>query len=61
MSKTLVLREEARDALRRSAETVARAAKVTMGPRGHHVIIQRRGRTAVRDQGRSHRGPRDRA
>ncbi|MDD2926809.1 chaperonin GroEL, partial [Rhodoferax sp.] len=40
-AKQIVFREEARDKIRRGVDTLADAVKVTLGPRGRTVIIER--------------------
>ncbi len=40
-AKQMVFREEARDRIRRGVDTLADAVKVTLGPRGRTVIIER--------------------
>lgn len=40
-AKQMVLREEARDKIRRGINTLADAVKVTLGPRGRTVVIER--------------------
>ena len=40
-AKQIVYREEARDKIRRGVDALADAVKVTLGPRGRTVIIER--------------------
>ena len=41
MSKTIAFDQEARDALRRGVSKLAQAVRVTLGPRGRNVILQK--------------------
>jgi chaperonin GroEL len=41
MAKIIVFEQEARDAIRRGVSKLARAVKVTLGPKGRNVIIQK--------------------
>ena len=41
MAKMLAFNQEAREALRRGVSKLARAVKVTLGPRGRNVVIQK--------------------
>src|SRR5271163_784319 len=41
MSKLIAFDQEARDALRRGVSKLAKAVRVTLGPRGRNVIIQK--------------------
>lgn len=41
MSKTIVFNEEARQALKRGVDKLANAVKVTLGPKGRNVVIDR--------------------
>lgn len=41
MNKTILYNVEAREALKRGVDAVANAVKVTLGPQGRHVIIER--------------------
>jgi chaperonin GroEL len=41
-AKNIAYDAEARDAIRRGVETLARAVKVTLGPRGRNVIIEKK-------------------
>lgn len=41
MSKTILFNEEARKALKRGVDTVANAVKVTIGPRGRNVVLDK--------------------
>lgn len=40
MAKSILLRDDAREAVRRGISQVTRAARGTLGPRGRHVILQ---------------------
>ena len=40
-AKQLFFRHEARDSIRRGMDALAEAVKVTLGPRGHTVILER--------------------
>ena len=40
-AKQIIFDEEARVALKRGADTLADAVKVTLGPRGRNVVIQK--------------------
>ena len=40
-AKKLIFDQEARNALKRGADTLADAVKVTLGPRGRNVVIQK--------------------
>src|SRR6201990_365800 len=42
MSKQVKYNVEARDALKRGVDTLANAVKVTIGPKGRHVIIDKK-------------------
>ena len=41
MAKMIAFNQEARDSMRRGVEKLAKAVKVTLGPRGRNVIIQK--------------------
>ena len=41
MPKIIAFDQEARDAIRRGVSKLARAVKVTLGPKGRNVIIQK--------------------
>ena len=41
MAKMIAFNQEAREALRRGVSKLASAVKVTLGPRGRNVIIQK--------------------
>src|SRR5687767_2880877 len=41
MAKTIAFDQEARDAIRRGVGKLARAVKVTLGPKGRNVILQK--------------------
>ena len=55
MAKMIAFDQEARDAMRRGVQKLARAVKVTLGPKGRNVILQKILRLADRHQGRRHR------
>ena len=40
-TKKILFDTEAREALRRGIETLARAVKVTLGPRGRNVLLDK--------------------
>jgi len=46
MAKLVKYNVEARDALKRGVDTLANAVKVTLGPKGRHVIIDKKIRLA---------------
>ena len=60
-AKQIAFDQEARDAMRKGVAKLARAVKVTLGPKGRNVILQKSLRLADRHQGRRHRGQGDRA
>src|SRR5216117_2360413 len=41
MPKTIAFEQEAREAIRRGVSKLARAVKVTLGPKGRNVILQK--------------------
>ncbi|MEN0111102.1 MAG: TCP-1/cpn60 chaperonin family protein, partial [Planctomycetota bacterium] len=41
MAKIIAFDQEARDAMRRGVQKLARAVKVTLGPKGRNVILQK--------------------
>ena len=41
MAKMIAFEQEARDAMRRGVQKLARAVKVTLGPKGRNVILQK--------------------
>src|SRR3982750_2876009 len=41
MAKTIAFDQEAREAIRRGVSKLARAVKVTLGPKGRNVILQK--------------------
>jgi len=41
MAKMIVFEQEARDAMRRGVSKLARAVKVTLGPKGRNVVLQK--------------------
>ena len=42
MAKMIAFDQEARDAIRRGVSKLARTVKVTLGPKGRKVILQKR-------------------
>ncbi len=42
MAKQLLFGEEARKAIQRGVETLAKAVEVTLGPRGRHVVLEKK-------------------
>ena len=42
MAKEIIFDTEARDALKRGADALANAVKVTLGPKGRNVIIDKK-------------------
>ena len=60
-AKMIAFDQEAREAMRRGVAKLARAVKVTLGPKGRNVILQKSLRLADRHQGRRHRRQGDRA
>ncbi len=55
MAKMIAFDQEARDAMRRGVPKLARAVKVTLGPKGRNVILAKELRLADRHQRRRHR------
>src|SRR5690625_5422983 len=51
MAKDIVFKEDARRALERGVNTVANAVKVTLGPKGRNVVIEKKfgGPTITKD------------
>jgi chaperonin GroEL len=47
-AKDLVFNTEARTALKRGVDKLAEAVKVTLGPKGRNVVIDRKFGTSVR-------------
>ncbi|NQT88770.1 chaperonin GroEL, partial [bacterium] len=41
MAKQLVFEQEARESIRRGVKALARAVKITLGPRGRNVILEK--------------------
>src|SRR3954451_21308675 len=41
MAKMIAFDQEARDAMRRGVQKLARAVKITLGPKGRNVILQK--------------------
>src|SRR3989338_6937232 len=41
MSKTILYNEEARRALKRGVDAIANAVKITIGPRGRNVVLEK--------------------
>ena len=60
-AKQIAFDQEAREAMRRGIAKLARAVKVTLGPKGRNVIIQKSFGSPDRHQGRRHRRQGDRA
>ncbi len=60
-AKQIAFDQEAREAMRRGVAKLARAVKVTLGPKGRNVIIQKSFGSPDRHQGRRHRRQGDRA
>jgi chaperonin GroEL (HSP60 family) len=60
MAKQLSFSEEARKSLQKGVDIVADAVKVTMGPRGRHVVIDKKIRCAYRNERRRNRCQRSR-
>jgi len=42
MAKQLIFDEEAREYFKRGADTLANTVKVTLGPRGHNVVLSKK-------------------
>jgi chaperonin GroEL len=42
MAKQLIFNEEAREYFKRGADTLANVVKVTLGPRGHNVVLDKK-------------------
>lgn len=42
MAKLIVFKDEAREALERGVNTLADAVKITLGPRGRNVVLERK-------------------
>ena len=55
MAKMIAFDQEARDAMRRGVQKLARAVKVTLGPKGRNVILQKSFGSPDRHQRRRHR------
>ena len=51
MAKLIAFDEEARRGLERGLNTLADAVKVTLGPRGRNVVLERRGRPTITNDG----------
>ena len=47
MAKQILYSIEARDALKRGIDAVANAVKVTLGPRGRNVVLEKKFRAAI--------------
>ena len=41
MAKQIIFQEQARAALKKGVDTVARAVKITLGPRGRNVVLDK--------------------
>ena len=52
MAKMIAFEQEAREAIRRGVSKLARAVKVTLGPKGRNVILAKELRLADRHQRR---------
>ena len=61
MPKQLLFREEARAALLRGVNIVSHAVKVTLGPKGRNVVLDKRFGSSHHHQGRGGRGQGGRA
>ena len=61
MAKMIAFDQEAREAIRRGVSKLARAVKVTLGPKGRNVILQKSFGVADGHQGRRDGGQGDRA
>jgi len=56
MAKTLEFNDSARRALERGVDALANAVKVTLGPRGRNVVIDKKwGAPTITNDGRDHR------
>jgi len=60
-AKQLKYDEDARRATLRGIDQLAKAVKVTLGPKGRNVVLDKKWGGAHYHQGRSHRGQGDRA
>ena len=61
MAKQIVYSEEARSAILRGVNKLANAVKVTLGPKGRNVVIEKSFGSPHHHQGRRHRRQGDRA
>ena len=59
MAKIIAFDQEAREAIRRGVGKLAKAVKVTLGPKGRNVILQKKLRVPHRYQGRCDRSQRN--
>ncbi len=41
MAKKIIFNEEARKALKKGVDTVAEAVRITLGPRGRNVVLEK--------------------
>ena len=60
MAKIIAFDQEAREAIRRGVSKLARAVKVTLGPKGRNVILQKSFGSPDRHQRRRDGGQRNR-
>ena len=61
MAKDIIYDQKAREALLKGVNALADAVKVTLGPKGRNVILEKIVRLTEHDQRRRHRGERNRA
>ena len=50
MAKEILFNIDARDQLKKGIDTLANAAKVTLGPKGRNVIIEKKFEMCIRDR-----------
>jgi chaperonin GroEL len=55
MAKQILFDEAARKKILKGVETLSRAVKVTLGPKGRNVLIDKKIRRTDRHQGRRYR------
>ncbi len=60
-AKRIAFDQEAREAIKRGVVKLARAVKVTLGPSGRNVVLEKSYGCADRHQGRRHRRQGNRA
>ena len=60
-AKDVKFSADARERMLRGVDILANAVKVTLGPKGRNVVIEKSLRRAAHDQGRRHRRQGDRA